>query len=229
MARIKYSALVDQINGSIGGTTFQNNRYGFTIKRKPAGKKTGSAIQKQRRNAVAAVGQDWIGLTDAQRNSWDTYASTFPRATRLNPNAFLNGFNYFQKYTLIQRLWNESPLVSPSGDQRSFSYVAGFLEQGISGLRFKTEILVSGGTWRVFLFASLPLRQTSRVGKSLNRFITSAAIATDIDIDVTTLYFDIFGVNPIAGEFTQLRFIYQNQTNGQLFEILTGNVEIVAE
>jgi hypothetical protein len=229
MARIKYSALVDQINGSIGGTTFQNNRYGFTIKRKPAGKKTGSAIQKTRRNAVAAVGQNWIGLTDSQRDSWAAYATTFPRATRLNPNAFLNGFNYFQKYTLIRRLFTETPLDSPSGAQQTFSFEDGFLEQGVSGLHAKTEISVSAGSWRVFIFVSLPLRQTSRVGKSLNRFITSAAIATDIDIDITTLYFNVFGQNPVAGDFTQIRFVYLNLLNGQIFEIETGNQEIVAE
>ena len=101
MARIKFSAIVESIRGSIGGTTFQSNAYGFTVKSKPNVTQPNSLKQQQRKIAMQSVSRSWRALTSTERLSWEVYASTFVVPSKLNKDSNLNGYNYFLKYNLL--------------------------------------------------------------------------------------------------------------------------------
>ena len=74
MARIIYSALVTAIRGSVGGTTFQQNQYGSTIKNKPKMIRPRSNQQEKRKIYMTAATQAWGNLTVNRRNAYNTYA-----------------------------------------------------------------------------------------------------------------------------------------------------------
>jgi hypothetical protein len=218
MARIKYSGLIDEINGSIGGTTFQRNRYGFTIKRKPAGRKSGSLSQLARRNALYGVQQAWIGLIDSERAAWNTYASTFPAATRLNPNVFLNGVNLFERYHLLRSLFDSTILANPSGVQQTLSFGTFITEIQAPNFNVTSNVTISGASWAYLLFLSRPLRATTQLSKSKTRFITAQSVGASFSGDVDGPYIALFGSIPVATDFVQFRRVYLNQANGQIFD-----------
>ncbi len=227
MARIKYSGLIDEINGSIGGTTFQRNRYGFTIKRKPAGKKSGTQNQLIRRNAMYRVQQNWIGLSTANRDNWNTYAATFPAPTRLNPNVFLNGVNLYEKYHLLRAVGVSSILDNPSGAQETLSFDGFAIDSNLGTLSIESGITVSGGSWLFLLFLSRPLRQTTALAKNKNRFIVQATVTGDSAATIQDNYTNVFGFLPVRGDFLQFRRVYLNLANGQIFDEGVRQVDVV--
>ena len=226
MARIKYSALVDQINGSIGGTTFQNNRYGYTIKRKPSGTKTGTPSQKNRRFALYQVQQAWIALSDVQRAAWNTYASTFPTPTRLNPTSFLNGVNLYERYNLLRITAGETQLSNPSGAQETLSFGGLNLERSGSTLFLTSAVSLSGSNWFAMFFLSRPLRSTTQDSKSKTRFTYVDFTSGDTEEFIEAEYEALFGVLPAIGEFVQIRRVYLNSTNGQIYDSGVSTLEI---
>jgi hypothetical protein len=104
MARITYSALVTRINGTIGGTTFQNNKYGYTVKSKPKTVKPNSLLQAEKKVYMSAATKAWKLLTDIQRADYDTFSQTRPQYAKNNPSVTLNGFNVFVKYHALEFL-----------------------------------------------------------------------------------------------------------------------------
>jgi len=157
MARILYADPVDEIAGSIGGTTFQANQYGFTIKRKPVPTRPNLPRQNSRKSALFIVTQNWIALSSANKTNWNTYATSFPRPTRLNPDADLNGFNFFCAYHLLRIQQQSNVLSNPSGGQTTLSINPTVITQVGSVLTWVSDVTVSGGNWRAQLYISRPL------------------------------------------------------------------------
>jgi len=98
MARIVYSALIDNIRGSVGGTTFQKNAYGYTVKHKPNMIKPWTSDQLARQIAFSRAVKAWKQASTQTRNNWDSWAVTNPQYSKHNPNAVLSGFACFVKW-----------------------------------------------------------------------------------------------------------------------------------
>lgn len=227
MARITYSGLIDEINGSIGGTTFQRNRYGFTIKRKPSGRQSGTSSQLTRRNSMYRVQQGWIGLTVSERANWNTYASTFPEPSRLNPDSFLNGVNLFEKYHLLKALDGTNILDDPVGLQETLSFDQLSIEIVGAAANMTSEITVSGASWIFLLYLSRPVRETAALSKSLTRFIESFTVVGNNTEDIAINYTNIFGFIPSADDFVQTRRVYLNTSNGQIFDEGVRQLQVI--
>jgi len=218
MARITYSGLIESLNGSIGGTTFQTNRYGFTVKRKPVPSRPNTKSQNSRKSAMFTVQQNWIGLTNANRAAWNTYASTFPRATRLNPDADLNGFNYFSAYHLLRIQANSTILSDPSSVQHTLSFVSSSITNLASVLTWISDITVSGGQWTPLLYMSRPITTTTQLRKNRLRFVRGTSSSGDLSRVITTEYETIFGQIPPIDDIVIVQEIWLNENNGQIFE-----------
>lgn len=95
MASVKFSAFMPEINGSIGGTTFQRSRSGFSVRNKPLPRNPRSTVQSLLRVQWAYLSQVWRTLTDAQRNSWDNVAPSWPAVDKFRNPVILSGFSVF--------------------------------------------------------------------------------------------------------------------------------------
>lgn len=73
MAIVKWSVLVDELLGSVGGVTFQHNHYGpfARLRTIPTDTITDSRIEQRARLSVFSVWWSTV-LTDAQRLAWNT-------------------------------------------------------------------------------------------------------------------------------------------------------------
>jgi hypothetical protein len=112
MARIIYGALAT-IRGSIGGTTFQQNAHGHTIKNKPNMSVPNSDKQNATKRAVVKCTQAWSDL-GATIDSWNSYAIAFPQYTKHNLSSRLSGFEVFLLRNLPAYIYGGYILMEPS-------------------------------------------------------------------------------------------------------------------
>lgn len=216
MARIIYSALVESIRGSIKGTTFQRNAYGYTVKGKPNMVNPNSIRQNRSRLRFSRATQAWRDLSGANRANWNTYANTFPIPSRKNPASYLNGLNAFTRYHSVWFLSQSSVLANPSGVQGTA--VVNQIDIDLSGgvLSLLLEIITTNGPWRAEVSMSRPLNATQAFVKSWTRNITSATSATWADFVITTEYQNVFGFLPALGALIGVQVTMINTTNGQV-------------
>lgn len=200
MARIKYSGLIDSINGSVGGTTFQNNAYGFTIKRKPNMIRPLSADQNERKLIFSRVARAWRELSDAQRASYNTYASASPQYAKNNPSSQLTGYAVFMKYNSLRVLTGQSILnTAPVGVPASVEMVYTIIRDG-SSLYIEFNRSSGAEDWNLLCFVS------RRFGDSQNFIGTSPfyfgfrTSQSYITLPITNDYPAKFGYLPDVGD-----------------------------
>lgn len=75
MAIIRTSGIVNDIKGSINGSTFQRSAAGLTMRSKPSNVGRGSNAQLNVRNINGQLNFAWSNLTDAQRTQWSSFAN----------------------------------------------------------------------------------------------------------------------------------------------------------
>lgn len=224
MARIKYTALVESISGSIGGSTFQRNAYGFTVKNKPNMVRPNRVKQAQRKLSVANNSRAWSSLSSANRTAWETWAQAVPLPSRLNPDSNLNGFNYFQKYHNIQNQGGIFGILNNPG-VGTFPFSLEDVSVTISG--FGDNLTVSGSIngapndWNVFVYLSSVMKASQIHIPVTPRFMGFQNTDDPFSIVVDTPYLAAFGNLPAENDFVGVRIAALPDLRGQI-EIMTA-------
>lgn len=202
MARVIYSALVTEIKGSVGGTTFQRNAYGFTIKNKPAMINPKSDRQNRSKKYLSITTQYWRQLTDSSRASWAAFANTYPQYSKHNSNSQLSGFAVFVKWhtakflsvDAVNALIEFPSFVVPASASATFT-----LRSNAERLFADFEIATGGNTWSHLISISRPVDASQRfVGSSL-RYLYTVLYMSD-NVDITNLYVAMYGLVPQPGQ-----------------------------
>jgi len=214
MARIKYSALIDEIQGSIGGTTFQRNQYGFSVRRKPNMIIPRRRLQARQKAILPASTRAWRQLTTSERDSWNTFAASNPQGIKNNPAVPMSGYAVFTRLNTFRQLAGQTLLVdAPSGTPQS-----GSIEPASVGLSVDPTIEFSWTTtgdvtgMRVLLFATSPIPEGVEAVRNRLRFIDNESFGgAGIETDE---YPTIFGFFPSDGDRIGVKFILYNPSNG---------------
>ena len=106
MARVVYSALVQNLKGSVAGSTFQNNRYGFTMKSKGRSAIPRNQNQVLAKNIIGFLSAFWISLSDFNRAQWSAWAGFYPIYAKYNSLKPINGREYFMKANYYRMLFS---------------------------------------------------------------------------------------------------------------------------
>lgn len=236
MARIKYGALVTEIAGSIGGTTFQRNAYGFTIKNKPNVVIPNTNIQQVRKLGMRTVTTSWGELTQSERDAWDTYAELFPIPARLNTSSDLNGFNYFLKYHLLRNSSDNLAIIEDPGViARSYIFDGVTLAtDGTTEFLFNHEFESTSTQWRIIVQLTPPLPESRKIPRFTPRFIQGNNIADgsppalSFDLDLTTDWLSVYSSLPQIGDFIGVRIIMLGLNIGQIVEVPVQTFEVVS-
>lgn len=227
MARIKYSALVDNIRGSIAGTTFQNNRYGYTVKTKPQLVNRNTAPQILQKLYMSQAARAWRTLTEGNRTNWNTYAETNPRPTRLNPDAYLSGYNYFLYVNRFRLLFSDPILEEPSFTLQDQDTLEPLLYNDAGALIWERN---PGGTgsWRIGLFLTNVIPFGREYVNATPRFIRQALYNTGGTTDVTAQYNAAVGTIPPVGQYVGMRLVAYCETTGQVIDTGVFQHQVVA-
>ena len=95
MAKIKTSALVADIKGTVGGNVFASNKGGNYVRRYKKPTNANTAAQQNVRSLFGANSGEWRQLTENQRNSWTTGAPNFPYVDSLGETRIYSGQQLF--------------------------------------------------------------------------------------------------------------------------------------
>jgi hypothetical protein len=123
MARVIYGAIVTSIHGKIGGTVFQKNAYGHTIKNTPTMVRPNTALQQVSKGNIAVVSQMWRSLSPANQQTWISFAALFPQYSRHNPSSALSGYAVFMLRNLLAQ---QSPIYRINTTNQSIQPAAIF-------------------------------------------------------------------------------------------------------
>lgn len=227
MARIKYSGLVTEINGSSGGTTFQRNLYGSTIKNKPLMRRPNTSYQNNQKTIMSVVANSWRLLSDVERGSYINYASVNPTPTRLNPNAYLNGYNLFLKYNALRLLAGLS-VLNESGNEVQAVTLDDYrlVRDGIEDLLIaESGSIDSDMISLAFVSPVIPAYTLARYTKT--RFINAGTeIVTNVlnrlDIDYQARY----GVPLVLNSFYYVDITLLSTVSARVVEIPTKVMEL---
>lgn len=230
MARIIYSGLVTSIKGSVGGTTFQSNAYGNTVKNKPNMVIPNTVEQEQRKLIFSKATKAWATLTDAERSNWDTYANTFPQYAKNNPSSQLSGYAVFTKWHAALFLGlgllsdidaNPSLVAVPLDTVTVKVIVAG----GVMSLDL--DFALGDNTYYVNVFISRPFPASKNFAGSSLRFLVNTE-NEDIVIPVTALYTSLFGTLPTVGQSVQVGLQFFVQAGGKVLATSVQRITVTA-
>lgn len=219
MARIKYSALVTEIAGSIGGTTFQRNAYGYTVKNKPNIVNPASIGQRFIQNEMSASARQWQQLTNAQRTLWSGYAQDYPIASRLNPSSFLNGYNYFVQYHINRKeVGSVTALGNPYATRDAYTLFEPTITRSGPELIIAPNIEDSTGTYRLAFYLTRPIPGSQQFIQNTPRWLSDFMYGSPFTYDIGPEYQNTFGFLPQPGDRVGFVLLFLKIDGGQFFK-----------
>ncbi len=226
MARIIFSGLINSINGSIGGTTFQRNRYGFTIKNKPRISNPNSVAQLRQQRQFQSVIQTWKTLSPADISTWNIYSETFPTPTRLNPNANQTGFNLFIRHAISNPFRVVSPLRRTLLNAYDFDQLSGgvIVHNSDGRLIYSQNYQGSVGRYTIVLYMTNSHPFTRKPRPNEFKSVGSILSSNYSEIDVTDRYREIFGILPAVNQTVSF---FARAVGREIAQIITFNYTTV--
>jgi hypothetical protein len=95
MATIQYTGVVNQIKGSIQGTTFQKCGQSLSIRSNPYHKKTPSINATNSRNEFIQLANTWRAMSPTQQLTFKTFANSYPTVDSWGNPIVLNPWQLF--------------------------------------------------------------------------------------------------------------------------------------
>lgn len=228
MARIIYSGLIESIRGSIAGTTFQKNRYGHTVKRKPNMVRPATPFQNRQKQLISRATKAWRELTDSVRDSWNTWASTYPSYSRFNPSAELSGYAVFVRSQVYGLLAADTiRTIEPSFTLNIDDTLSLSLARISDTLMLSPNSITEDESWTVLIFASRPFSDSQNFIGTKTRFIRAIS-NSDGAYNIASEYAAVFGVLPAVGQRVALRYIMFNDQNGEVKAAVSSVVVVAA-
>jgi hypothetical protein len=228
MARITYGALVTEIKGSVGGTTFQNNAQGFSIKNKGYQRNPRSTLQIARRSNLQQAIRMWQNLTNNERLNWAAWCATYPQYSKNDPLKLISAYNAFLRYQTTYNLYELEAAGTPVFAPRivwpmSFQITSepGFLWFYVNG----TESIESNN---LFLFLSRPIGACQNFQRTQTRYIAHF-LDVNQGFQIGSEYFANFGMLPIDGDQIYMRIIFLGMGTGQYVQVYFGKITVIQQ
>lgn len=228
MARVTYGSLVTELRGSIGGTTFQRNRFGFTAKNKSSICLPQSQDQQQSKSFMAAVAQNWLLLSEEQRALFNTYASLYPSFSFNNPTIALSGYNIYNRWEFLRlkggyALENDISLSTEPIPQLQLT-----LQNTVQSRLIINMPDTETNSFYTLISISPPLKASVNFNIDKVRWFAAFNYAAST-IDITELYLAKFGVLPQVGEAVLIKQIVIGRAWPQYGEVPSYKTIVVEE
>lgn len=199
MAVIQTGALISNISGSIGGTTFQRNGHGLCVKNKTSPVNFNSSSQVARRNLIATLQHSWQALSVNQRSAWQHWATfqglksgKYSKVSMYGQEAFIQANFYAQ---LVGLAILSDPVFSAYSLDCTLSAInilTGQLYLSFTGTSTYDEYMP-------VCSLSAPQKASRNTPASQLKFCTPTHFSGNI-WRVTTDYITTFGAVPTAGD-----------------------------
>lgn len=112
MAVVKYGGLVQEIKGSVGGTTFRGSSRVKTVYNKVSGNTAFKNAIPNKVNKLSFFHGVWRSMSGAQRTVWNNNASNFFRKDKFGSDVPYTGIELFLSVNFARAQTNLNPVVS---------------------------------------------------------------------------------------------------------------------
>ena len=113
MARVTYGALVTDLTGSIGGTTFQRNSSGAIARSRAYTPVNPSQQQSDRQLMLIQLVALWPTLSTTNKGLWNALAAAHNKINDWGSYKKLNGYQWFLSYNLNAFTQDQGPWLYP--------------------------------------------------------------------------------------------------------------------
>ena len=234
MAKIKFSALVTDASGSVGGNIFSRNASGpyvkgFTMPHNPNTQK-----QQKVRSDFAVLISQWKNLSKAQQQLWQDAAPQYPKTDSLGQSGVYTGQQLFNKLNQTLAVVGVSLITQPL-IPKVFSAIdlSSFTINRTAGVLDDANVVLSAvGTANEAVIVTITPGLSggiTRPGRSQFKIVETfadASLAPQLDFDAA--YAALYGV-PEVGATIFVRVDVVNKQSGQrlhlgqLTTVVTGD------
>lgn len=187
-----------------------------------------SASQSLFRTVLPRLSQAWNEtLTDAQRVSWNTFASTQPVLNRLGVTTTLSGAQWFARANGLITQQGFALLPNPPGSTAISTPTSIVMtpDTGTATFHFQPNATAALAGEHAAIFASPPMNKGRHYVSSKLRFIAFGTI--NFNNDITTAYKNVFGFFPTtSGQKIFGRFYVINSNTGISSAAIQGHAYI---
>lgn len=226
MANIKLGAIISDIKGSIGGSTFQRSQGGLTLKGKSTQSKTSTMNQQFIQANIARLTQVWKTLSFADQQSWGAAAQFYGVKQKYNTDKSLSGFQYFLWYNQKQAL-SPSAYASTAQIANLPLRLVGFEVHLTAGvLRLTNPYAYTWDNNAHVLKFSFPYSYNKGVSRpNLRSVYIPATIGAALPF--ATQYQTAWGRLPNVGEYIYVELIEVLNTNTYWYSVASGWFEVL--
>lgn len=200
MAKVQYGAMITELTGSIGGTTFQRNRSGNIARTRSGTPKSITPKQSASERILANNLVDWQNLTLLEQQAWDTFATANPKTDRFGTVKTLSGLQFFTSVNISLELVSHTEIIIPPSFQVTLPYnlttftvddVKIGIQQTAPLSEFKDGLLI---------FFTGPLKRTTTSFRRHLRLVAATSVSPATFLNLTTFYESAFNMTwPWAG------------------------------
>lgn len=221
MAKIKYSALVQEMRNKLNGSVLSKNRYGNYVRNKTTPVNPQTRFQQNQRSRLSAVSQAWAGLTAAARSGFAALANEHPFTDIFGDQQTLDGKAMFSKLSLNRlsaglTVLSDPPVLKGVPYLEIQSAMAHFEE----GEWYEVSATIAEATiptgYTAVVQATEPLPATINFVKNRYREIGTATATSGV-VNITSLYTERFGAPSPSddGKRVHVRIFLVDNATGQ--------------
>lgn len=206
MARVKLTGLVSSINGSSGGTTYQNSIGGTIMRSKPIPLKRTTNKRQVHRSNIDSILQAWSGLTIQQILLWEQFAVYRNIKQKNNSARTISGQQIFIRENSLRKsmegydemffdpIHTAPILVTPPLPVFIIS-----VNRNVGDLNLHLSKSIVVGQEAVLLWMSKPLRHSQKSINTERKMIKFSSIDGDVQV-ITDAYLEAWGKLPETGD-----------------------------
>jgi len=210
MAIITTSAFISDITGKIQGTTFQRTQGGLCARNQRAQRNSNTNFQQFNKTAIATILNDWVNLTQSEREQWNQYAIYRNIKQKRNNSRTISGQQIFIRENNLRYAMKDfgniflnpihsTPLFASPPQPISITTI---VRNGIA-LEINLDRTVIVNIDGVLAWISAPIRQSQK-----SRYIKRKMIKADTNSgtihEVNAYYTSVYGRTPEIGEFISI-------------------------
>ncbi len=208
MAKVMFGNGIAEIRGSIAGNVYSRGSYGAYIRNRVTPSNPSTVAQQAVRAALAEVAQGWSGLTEAQREQWNTQAPNFSHTNIFGQGQNLTGFNLYGRINknildIGGATVSVPPVVTSVTNVTSLTLTAdttaGTMEAAFTPAIPATQTMV--------VWATAPQSAGKQFVKSEYRIIDTLLAADTTPEDLAAAYITKFGALPQVGQKVFIKFV----------------------
>lgn len=114
MAVVKYSSIITEIKGKVGGNVFQKCGQSLSMRVNQSQITSNSPKSLKTRNNLRDLASTWARMTLAQKTTWLTNAASYPTFDRFGNRIVLNPYQLFMRQNRVTQLVSTTPVLSAS-------------------------------------------------------------------------------------------------------------------